>query len=171
MHFHFRALKAKSNPQLSFHQLLALDRLWQERSDVVKGSPIDCQIDVQYMGGMVVAKGNLHCDIQLRCAKCLTNFQQTFKIPFYEMFFQPSEDMEIEEDDNIHEISEDVVELAPFIEENVSLSIPNVPHCSSTCKGLCPECGVDRNNTSCDCSTEKIDSRFAALSSLFKKDT
>jgi len=33
----------------------------------------------------------------------------------------------------------------------------------TTWKGICPQCGTDRNESSCDCDTTVVDARWAAL--------
>ena len=42
--------------------------------------------------------------------------------------------------------------------------------CKEDCKGLCPHCGADRNETDCCCEKKQIDPRFAALHALLKSD-
>lgn len=50
--------------------------------------------------------------------------------------------------------------------EEFSLALPIKPLCSNECKGLCPECGSDRNTEPCSCVTKKGDPRLAALRGL-----
>ena len=40
------------------------------------------------------------------------------------------------------------------IREDIVINFPTRLLCSEACKGLCPSCGADLNNNSCDCSTE-----------------
>jgi uncharacterized protein len=35
--------------------------------------------------------------------------------------------------------------------------------CREDCKGICPECGIDRNTGECSCVADDIDPRWAAL--------
>jgi uncharacterized metal-binding protein YceD (DUF177 family) len=58
---------------------------------------------------------------------------------------------------NEHEVS-----LHPFIHENTVVNIPMLILCSEDCKGLCPECGENRNRTQCNCKPAR-DSRWDAL--------
>lgn len=50
--------------------------------------------------------------------------------------------------------------------EEFSLALPIKPLCAETCRGLCPECGVNRNQDPCDCGKERVDPRLAALAGL-----
>lgn len=57
------------------------------------------------------------------------------------------------------------VDLEPLLREQFVLSVPYAPLCREDCKGLCPQCGVDRNATTCACE-KPIDPRLAALKGL-----
>jgi uncharacterized protein len=53
----------------------------------------------------------------------------------------------------------------PFIDEQLQLEIPMKPICREGCKGICPECGADRNEVACSCAPP-VDGRWKALTSL-----
>jgi uncharacterized protein len=38
--------------------------------------------------------------------------------------------------------------------------------CSEDCKGICPECGQNRNQIECHCQAEAVDDRWAALKQI-----
>jgi len=58
--------------------------------------------------------------------------------------------------------------LAPVLEQ-VYLGLPAYPHCSSGCRGLCPQCGANLNTGACDCSAVAGPrSPFAVLGALKK---
>ena len=50
--------------------------------------------------------------------------------------------------------------------EQILLNLPLKPVCEPGCKGLCPTCGVNRNQIECDCRSEAVDPRFAPLLDL-----
>jgi uncharacterized metal-binding protein YceD (DUF177 family) len=58
------------------------------------------------------------------------------------------------------------LDLGPFLLEVVTLGLPVQPLCREDCAGLCPRCGVDRNQIACRCEELKPPSPFAALSML-----
>jgi uncharacterized protein len=64
------------------------------------------------------------------------------------------------------------VDLEPMLREVIVLEFPMAPVvCRDDCKGLCPECGVNRNEVDCDCDTEVKDLRWAALEDIkFEED-
>ena len=53
-----------------------------------------------------------------------------------------------------------------MVRDALVLELPAAPLHAPDCAGLCPSCGIDRNRASCDCTTEDLDPRWAALRSL-----
>ena len=58
------------------------------------------------------------------------------------------------------------VDLTPLVYEQVMLALPTRPLCGEECRGLCPQCGINRNSGQCACATEAGDPRWAALRNL-----
>src|SRR5256885_4385898 len=48
-------------------------------------------------------------------------------------------------------------------------SLPMQRVCSADCKGICPVCGRDRNESSCDCRVEAADDRWSALRKISQR--
>lgn len=59
------------------------------------------------------------------------------------------------------------IELRKYILEQVASSIPIKTICDEKCKGLCQNCGIDLNESSCDCDEHIIDPRLEKLKELF----
>jgi uncharacterized protein len=73
---------------------------------------------------------------------------------------------ELAEDDlDLYTYEGEEVDLSPLFREQVVLAVPFAPLCSEDCKGLCPQCGADRNLERCDCKPP-VDPRWAALQTL-----
>jgi uncharacterized protein len=62
----------------------------------------------------------------------------------------------------------DGLELNDVLRENVLLALPMQRVCSASCKGICPICGQNRNQSECQCRSEAVDDRWAALKELKK---
>jgi len=59
------------------------------------------------------------------------------------------------------------LELADVLREQILLALPMQRVCSDACKGMCPVCGKNRNETACDCKMQSADDRWeAALRNL-----
>ena len=61
-------------------------------------------------------------------------------------------------------------DLAPMVRESILLELDGDRLCAEDCAGLCPQCGVDRNEGTCDCVTDVRDERWAALDGLVVDD-
>jgi uncharacterized protein len=56
-----------------------------------------------------------------------------------------------------------MLDLRPSIRENWLLTVPAYVQCREDCKGLCPTCGTNLNESTCNCTVTKSDSRWDAL--------
>jgi len=73
------------------------------------------------------------------------------------------------EDLDVHYYDDLVVRFDPFVEEQLQLELPMKALCREDCKGLCPQCGADRNTAPCDCAPP-AESRWQPLRSLLEQD-
>jgi uncharacterized protein len=58
------------------------------------------------------------------------------------------------------------LELEDILREQVLLTLPMQRVCSDLCKGICPACGGNRNETDCRCAREGVEERWSALRDL-----
>lgn len=63
-------------------------------------------------------------------------------------------------------IKDETVDLTFPAWEALVLELPMKPVCRERCRGLCPVCGADRNQTTCGCEAEKADPRLLSLRKL-----
>lgn len=163
-----RDLASKAKP-VHYSEKQDVTELLQGRKELVGHGLLTMEFDAQSAYGMTEVQGQFTLPVELICSRCLNPTEQTLFIPFREVFTQKSELMPLDESDNTHLVSEDKIELTPYVEETVSLALPYIPLCSTTCKGLCPECGQNRNETSCLCEQDKLDPRLSGLADFFKQ--
>ncbi len=62
-----------------------------------------------------------------------------------------------------------VVPFDPLVEEQLQLELPMKALCRDDCRGLCPQCGADRNATPCDCAPPP-DERWRSLKTILEHD-
>jgi DUF177 domain-containing protein len=58
------------------------------------------------------------------------------------------------------------IDLTPLMYEQIMLALPTRPLCGEECRGLCPQCGSNRNSGQCACVAEAGDPRWSALRNL-----
>ena len=56
-----------------------------------------------------------------------------------------------------------------LIYNEILLDFPMKVLCQEDCKGICSNCGANRNNESCDCKENDLDPRMAAIQDIFNK--
>jgi uncharacterized protein len=105
--------------------------------------------------------------LQSECVRCLNAFDLPLAIEFAELYAFSHQS--VTESGLI--LPEDAhIDLAPLVREYMFLEVPISPLCKPDCKGLCPVCGENLNEVSCDHHNETIDSRLSALKSLLDQD-
>jgi DUF177 domain-containing protein len=126
----------------------------------------------------VQVKGRLAARLGLECGRCLEPF--TFPIDQdLDLFYLPRHrEAQAEEQDADVQLSDhqmvvvfyddDRLDLGEMVREQFFLQVPMRRLCREDCKGLCPDCGVNRNLERCDCAPlGATDPRLAPLGKLF----
>lgn len=136
--------------------------------------------EVQFRGegrlesGIFTVTGELTGQYVLSCARCLTANQVDFSIPFEERFHLENRLASAEDDDleEIHQVEGNVLDLTPFIEQAVLLSIPYRPECSSaeTCAQNIPQSGENWRVITEGEQRKEVDPRLADLAKFFDDD-
>jgi len=114
----------------------------------------------------LLAQVKMHASLSSECVRCLTDFYQGLDTDFTELYAfsqRTITDSELLLPEDMH------IDLAPLVREYMLLEIPISALCKPDCKGLCPTCGENLNETDCDHSPEGIDPRLAVLKSLKDK--
>ncbi len=77
------------------------------------------------------------------------------------------EEIELSADDlEIVFVDGDEIDLDALLLEQLQLNVPMRTICRDDCRGLCPECGTNWNDESCDCEQVATDPRWEALRDL-----
>jgi uncharacterized protein len=119
--------------------------------------------------GEIRIKGHLSAKLESECDRCLAIASFPLDCGF-DLFYRPSESLSAEEEVAIDEGEAEMgfyagagIELEEILREQVLLLLPMQRVCSADCKGICPVCGRNRNESSCDCHVEPADDRWSAL--------
>lgn len=126
--------------------------------------PVVLHLEVQQAGADVVVRGDVRGQAELTCRRCLDPvlYEVNEELIFvYRAGVAPVE-AEAEEVYPLPEKS-GVLDLTQAVREHVLLSVPEYVNCDETCRGFCPRCGTNLNETPCECRTEEEDPRWAAL--------
>jgi uncharacterized protein len=121
---------------------------------------------VERSGNFYLANGRVTTGINLQCSRCLKNIYYPLSVEFKVNIANLRFKEELPQDEDVLLVEHDEVELKPYIEELIFSEIPFVPLCSPECQGICPKCGINKNNAQCNCSQQNTDPRWDKLKDL-----
>ena len=123
--------------------------------------------------GEIRVTGQVKVQLQAECDRCLE--PSDFPVDSgFELYYRPvaegyGEEKAIDAGEAEMGFYEgEGLELNDVLREFVLLALPMQRLCSENCKGICPECGQNRNQKDCSCRTTVGDNRWAALKELRK---
>jgi uncharacterized protein len=119
--------------------------------------------------------GTVTTVLELACSRCLEPFElpidAAFDVRYLPQSENTGEEREVEEDDlAVAFYRDEAIDLGQLLEEQFYLALPMKPLCRDDCKGLCPNCGVNLNQQTCDCQVRWEDPRLAGLKALMNRD-
>jgi uncharacterized protein len=124
---------------------------------------------VRLSGNEVFVSGHVDSRAQVECDRCLQPVEAPVSADFTLDYITGSE----YESSEVAELTEAEMSVAVFdgegldvdeiVKEQILLAVPTRMLCREDCKGICPECGIDRNTGECSCVADDIDPRWAAL--------
>jgi len=141
-----------------------------EREPLLEISPVRFEGQVERIEGGFSLQGRLVYSGRLECSRCLVSYpfdeDQPFSLVLYPRPALAPLERELEKADlDAYFYDEPAVAVAPIVEERIQLAVPMKPLCRPECRGLCPQCGVDRNREACNCVTDAVDPRWEAAAS------
>lgn len=129
--------------------------------------PLKAKIFAQPVDEGVLVKGSLIGEVAVPCNRCTEDTDVHIDNTFSEYEEIPPESRNGENDGFIvFDRHAPMLDLARVAWEQFMLSLPVNPVCKDDCKGLCPQCGANRNHVDCDCETSAGDPRLAILRDL-----
>ncbi|OGO25577.1 MAG: hypothetical protein A2W33_05475 [Chloroflexi bacterium RBG_16_52_11] len=115
----------------------------------------------------LLIQGKMNATILSECVRCLTNIELPLKIDFTELYAFSSQSVT----DSGLLLPEDAhINLAPLVREYMLLEVPISPVCRADCRGLCPICGENLNDTTCEHNDQAVESRLSMLKTLLEQE-
>jgi uncharacterized protein len=127
---------------LAEEAVVALERRLEpaQLQDLMAGAavltgPLDVQLSVAWHGSEASFSGTVAGEWELSCVRCLGPARQRFRT-------------EVEGEVPAGAQTLDATEE---VRQALLLALPNHARCREDCKGLCPQCGGNRNERPCAC--------------------
>jgi len=149
-----------------------LHLLEREEFALVPGGRVSCRVELGDERQVHVA-GQARAELGLECGRCLEPFSLAIDHKL-DVFLLPHREDQGDEDE-VELTERDMVvgyyrghqvDLGELLREQLTLAVPMKRLCRQDCRGLCPQCGVNRNRDACDCVVQDNDVRLAGLGGL-----
>jgi len=114
-----------------------------------------------------LVSGGFSGSLKMACGRCLEEFELPVEGEF-DSFEEPAAQAdELAEETRVRVTAgQPEFDAGGYLWEQFVLALPESPACSEGCKGLCPKCGINRNQGTCTCARDEGDPRLAVLRNL-----
>ncbi len=127
----------------------------------------NCKMDKTH--NQITLNCELTVNAKFECDRCLTSFNSAINTSFQLIYlFEDKNDLE---DDNVYSLSpnDDKIDITADVIDYTMLATPMKLLCSEECKGLCPKCGNNLNESECNCEIDEINPIWEPLLKLKDK--
>jgi len=131
--------------------------------------PVQVRLRLANAGSRLLVCGSLRSQVRLECSRCVEEFDFSLVADIDEEYL-PEDSPEIGEDRNplysdvnVYGEDDSTIDVLEVLRQNTIAALPIQPLCREDCRGLCANCGENRNVRDCGCQTQEIDSRWARL--------
>jgi uncharacterized protein len=142
-----------------------LDDLGTEVAGIPADTPLEADLLLESVVEGILVTGRVRGRMQLRCARCLKEFEEGLEVAVSEMFVRAPDP----EGDDYPLDPEGFLEPEQMVRDTVGLELPFSPLHSPDCMGLCPVCGGDRNLGECPGDHPQVDARWNALDQVLDR--
>ena len=134
----------------------------------VKNLHVNVQLNKSH--NQIILDAELSVDANLSCDRCNKNFNSVLTNSYRIVYLF---NMEADDSQSINltylNLDSDKINIDNDVRDYALLSIPMKKLCKEDCKGLCPKCGKNLNEGSCNCLKTNIDDRWLPLQELKNK--
>jgi uncharacterized protein len=148
-----------------------------ELQDPFLGPSLAMDYELRNIHGKILGNFEVRGRMRLECSRCLKEFEEAAETKFLIEFeekpseLNPRSGLDPEDPElNVVFFSGEEIEFGDEIRQEMELLIPFAPLCQRDCKGLCPDCGANRNEKNCGCEGKRGNNPFASLKQLFQQN-
>jgi uncharacterized protein len=144
------------------HEALATAWCAERAGDVYRALDSELAVALQatQVADVVDVAGTVHGRFGFDCSRCAEPSELTIAEPFVHHFVgrgqldagEGSEVQDFDADPDVSEHDGVHIYLDELVIEHALLALPPVPLCRADCRGLCPQCGANLNQTTCACA-------------------
>ena len=142
------------------HQVLGLE------------GPLSVRLTFTKEGNRYAVDGRLSGKVRVRCDRCLSIYSHEINSDFRLLLTAAPRDTDVSElalsaeDMSIEFVRDDEIEIDHIVREQLYLALPMKLLCNEACRGLCPVCGKNLNQDTCQCANAIGHPAFSKLKEL-----
>lgn len=128
--------------------------LGEGNEDIATPAPFTVKGVATSTGEGIYVQANIRGTVGLTCSRCLREFEMPIEFDCEGRFVEDPEELELNDDEDDVEtfaMTDGYCVLDDLVQHGLVLNIPMKPLCDEECKGLCDTCGVNLNETTCQC--------------------
>jgi len=135
-------------------------------------------LEAAWAGDIIEVSGRLATTVTSSCGRCLMPVTEQLIIPVQLCYAgidddgEPAltEDIELTNGElGLIPYSGSEIDLRPDLEQEIIMALPQLTLCKNSCKGLCPVCGCNLNQASCECVLPVFHAGLSALKNFKAK--
>jgi uncharacterized protein len=130
---------------------------------------IKARVELDKSARQISLQAELWAEATFECDRCLNDFVGKLDGTYTMFYIQGGRStVDVQKEEELHILTADTnfIDLDEDVRQFILLTIPQKLLCKEDCQGLCPTCGINRNNESCTCNTLAVDSRWDELKKL-----
>ncbi|WP_017727191.1 YceD family protein [Halalkalibacterium ligniniphilum] len=163
-------LRAAKHRGFSFDEVLNLDSLKEQNRDIRAVSSVHVKGEAVFSGDMITFPLHIKGSLTLPCSRTLADVSFPFDLHVSEQFRVNDTTPVSMEDEDIHPVVGDVIDLTPYIKERILLEIPMQIFSDDDENGQAPPEGKGWELISEEDKQDRIDPRLAELAKFFDKN-
>lgn len=135
-------------------------------------APVEASLHLVREAEGILASGTFTTTVVVQCSRCSEPVSIPIADSFTILYTEGREIFDAEEAElsaaemDVDVLQDDRLDVSRLLRENVLLNLPLQPLCRAECGGLCPHCGINLNEKSCQCRVQEGDPRLLPLQQL-----
>lgn len=134
--------------------------------------PVEVSVELEKTHRDIFLSARVRAGGMFTCDRCLEDFRRRMDATYEQVYLLSPQEQPATGEENVEVVvlsaDTNIIDIGEDARQFLLLKLPIKMLCKDDCAGLCPSCGTNLNQSSCDCSLEETDPRWDALKNLGK---
>jgi uncharacterized protein len=129
---------------------------------------VDVKATLEKTSRQLLLRGSVATTAEVECDRCVALIREPIGSGYQMHYVWEETDAERIDPSEVQVLlpGQTVIDLSDDVRQTVLLALPLKHVCREDCKGLCPHCGRNLNEGTCDCKETRVDGRWDKLREL-----